>query len=95
MDVCQIKTVHLSVDTFKKMPNLRILIMYSDPWVKGSNVYVPFGLVSNFNKLRYFHWDEYALESLPVTFRAEKLVVLRMERSQLKKLWDGVKVVIH
>ncbi|WJX38945.1 non-specific serine/threonine protein kinase [Trifolium repens] len=73
----------LSSDSFRSMINLRYLyITY--------HVHFPKGLEWLSDKLRYLHWDAFPLKSLPSTFCAEKLVVLRMANSKLRKLWDGV-----
>jgi hypothetical protein len=78
----------LSSDSFRSMINLRYLyITY--------RVHFPKGLEWLSDKLRYLHWDAFPLKSLPSTFCAEKLVVLRMANSKLRKLWDGVQVHIN
>ena len=55
-------------------------------------MYLPSGLESVSDKLRYFYWDGFCHESLPSNFHAEDLVELYMYGSKLKKLWDGVQV---
>ena len=94
LDLCQTRDLHLNVDTFKKMPNLRFLKLYTSSHQRSSNVYVPTTLESFSDELRYLEWSGYPLKSLPSTFCAEKLVELRMPYSQVTKLWDGVQVYI-
>ncbi|KAL2342193.1 hypothetical protein Fmac_010133 [Flemingia macrophylla] len=60
------------------------------PWLNRCHVYLPEVMDSWSDKLEYFHWDGYCLNSLSSNFCAEQLVVLRMRYSKLKKLWDGV-----
>ena len=92
-DVSRIKNICLSKDTFIKMPKLRILKMYSGPWCERSNIDVSSDIESVPDELKYFHWNEYPLRSLPPTFNTKKLVEFHMERSQVPKLWDEVKVI--
>ncbi|KAK2442700.1 disease resistance protein RPV1 [Trifolium repens] len=83
IDTSKTEDLSLSSDSFGSMINLRYLyITY--------HVNFPEGLEWLSDKLRYLHWEVFPLESLPSTFCAEKLVVLRMTNSKLRKLWDGV-----
>ncbi|XP_028807457.1 disease resistance-like protein DSC1 [Neltuma alba] len=81
--------IHLSADAFSRMSNLRFLKI--DRNFQGKyQVLFPFGLESLPNKLRYFCWNNYPLETLPLGFCANKLVEIQMPCSDLVKLWDGV-----
>ena len=91
----QIGDLHLSIDTFKKMANLRFLKVYSSRGSKSSNVYLPADFESFSNKLGYFQWLGYPLKSLPSNFCAKKLVELIMPNSNVKKLWDEVQVCLQ
>jgi len=51
------------------------------------------GLESLPNELKYLRWEHYPLESLPSKFNGEKLVVLNLQYSQVKKLWNKEKVI--
>nr|AXU93667.1 RPP4/RPP5-like protein [Arabidopsis thaliana] len=71
-------------ESFKGMRNLQYLKIgyWSDGDLPQSLVYLPL-------KLRLLDWDRCPLKCLPSTFRAEYLVILRMENSKLEKLWEG------
>ncbi|XP_028794346.1 disease resistance-like protein DSC1 [Neltuma alba] len=86
--------LHLSADAFKKMSNLRFLRI-SSKLKGGYTVRFPFGLESFSDELRYFCWEEYLLESLPLGFCAEKLVEIHMVCSNVVKLWDGVQDLMN
>ncbi|KAF1872981.1 hypothetical protein Lal_00016093 [Lupinus albus] len=88
LDMTQIPNLHLSSYAFKKMSRLRLLAFDSINNLMIKNpVSIPDGLELPHN-LRYLHWDEYPLNSLP-SIRWENLVDLSMPHSNLKKLWDG------
>nr|KYP32022.1 Putative disease resistance protein At4g11170 family [Cajanus cajan] len=82
----------LSSDTLAKMANVRFLkihkVRYWDEY--KFNLYLPHGLKSLSNKLRYLRWDGFCLESLSSNFCAEQLVELHISLSKVKRLWDGV-----
>ncbi|XP_058773465.1 putative disease resistance protein At4g11170 [Vicia villosa] len=59
------------------------------------NLYLPQGLESLPNDLKYLRWSYYPLESLPFKFTAEKLVVLNLQYSQVRKLWHEEKDVMN
>ncbi|KAL2322272.1 hypothetical protein Fmac_026651 [Flemingia macrophylla] len=84
------KDLSLSYDSFAEMTNLRFLIIHDSRRRNEFNVYFTNGLESLSYKLRYLRWDGFHLESLPSNFCAEHLVELRMMKSKIKKLWDGV-----
>ncbi|XP_022633905.1 disease resistance protein RML1B-like [Vigna radiata var. radiata] len=42
-------------------------------------------------ELRFVCWDEFPMKSLPESFNAEKLVIMELRISRMRKLWDGVK----
>ncbi|RDX96744.1 putative disease resistance protein, partial [Mucuna pruriens] len=90
LDVSQIRELHLSADIFKKMAKLRLLKFYSPFTGRSCNMHFPAVLESFPPKLRYLHWNDYPLMSLPSTFSPEMLVQLRMWHSHVKKLWDGL-----
>ncbi|KAL2342219.1 hypothetical protein Fmac_010159 [Flemingia macrophylla] len=82
------ESLNLSYDFLTKMTCLRFFKIHGYDRKKSFNL--PDGLKSFSDKLRYLHWDYCSLESLPSKFCAEQLVVLRMQFSKLKKLWDEV-----
>nr|AXU93529.1 RPP4/RPP5-like protein [Arabidopsis thaliana] len=67
-------------ESFKGMRNLQFLEWYGD--LPQSLVYLPL-------KLRLLEWYGCPLKSLPSTFKAEYLVKLIMQNSELEKLWEG------
>ena len=93
LDLSPTKDLHLNVDTFKKIPNLRFLKFHTHQ--RSLNVYNPIVLKSFSDELRYLEWSGYPLKSLPSTFCAEKLVEFCMPRSQVSKLWDGAQVYLY
>ncbi|XP_028807417.1 disease resistance protein RML1A-like [Neltuma alba] len=91
LDLSQIKDLELSADVFRKMPNLRFLKFHYSHGHEGScTVNLSSGLESLPNSLRCLQWDNFPSKCLPLSFCAEKLVVLRMQGSHLEKLWDGM-----
>ncbi|XP_058787307.1 disease resistance protein RPV1-like isoform X2 [Vicia villosa] len=90
LDVSKIEDLHLSSDSFTKMSEMRYLKFYYGKWNGTCNIYLPNGLDSLSDKLRYLEWHRYCLNSLPSKFRANLLVELCMPFSKLQKLWDGV-----
>ncbi|XP_054782075.1 disease resistance protein RPV1-like [Prosopis cineraria] len=95
LNLSEVRDIQLSIDTFKKMTNLRFLKFYSPRDERSCIVNLPSGLDSFSNSLRYLQWDKFPLESLPSLFCAEKLVELRMPNSNLEKLWDGVQNLVN
>lgn len=91
-----IKQLQLNPQVFAKMSKLYFLDFYN----KGScsclreqgGLYLPQGLESLSNELRYLRWTHYPLESLPSKFSAENLVELNLPYSRVKKLWQAVPV---
>ena len=88
------RSLNLSANTFKKMPNLRFLKFFVSSKKQHKSCELKFraGLKSFSNKLRYLEWHEYPLQSLPSNFCPEKLVHLCMPNSQFERLWGGVQV---
>ena len=94
LDVSKIEDLHLSSNSFAKMSEMRFLKFYYGKCNGTSNIYLPEGLDSLSDKLRYLEWHKYCLKSLPLKFHANLLVELCMPYSNLQKLWDGVQVII-
>ncbi|KAI9092518.1 hypothetical protein K1719_027646 [Acacia pycnantha] len=65
--------VHLTASTFKRMRNMKILIV-KNAHIFGSPQHLP-------NNLRLLDWTEYPSSSLPSNFHPRKLVVLNLSRS--------------
>ncbi|CAI9262484.1 unnamed protein product [Lactuca saligna] len=81
----------------RKMKELRFLHISENTMCNFLNSIYNFGeerkydnVIQYFpNALQYLHWDEYPLWSLPNTFQANNLVVLRMVKSKIVQLWEG------
>ncbi|KAI9119925.1 hypothetical protein K1719_009314 [Acacia pycnantha] len=95
LNMSQIRDLQLSADTFKKMTKLRFLKFYSSWDQRLCPVNLPSGFDSFSESLRYLQWDNFPLQSLPLSLCAETLVKLYMPNSHLKKLWDGVQNLVN
>ncbi|KAI9113012.1 hypothetical protein K1719_015944 [Acacia pycnantha] len=92
LDLSKIKYVQVEADIFVKMKNLRFLKFFYSTFVwPGSSpcIDLPFDLDPFSNNLKYLHWVNYPLETLPSGSSLENLVELRMQNSNVKRLWDG------
>lgn len=76
---------------FEGMPSLRFLRIYGRYFGRNATIdmsedmkYLPC--------LRLLHWDSYPSKRLPLTFRPECLIEIRMKFSKLEKLWGGIQV---
>lgn len=78
--------VQLKDDSFKKMKNLKILIVRNGHFY-GSPQHLP-------NNLRLLDWMEYPSSSLPQTFHPKKLVALNLSQSRFT-LQEPFKVSFH
>lgn len=86
----------ISEGAFEGMSSLQFLQIYSQLGQQNENVsclriqedlkYLP--------RLRLLNWDFYPGKRLPPTFQPERLVELRLQFSNLEKLWDGIQVGI-
>ncbi|KAL6270254.1 hypothetical protein ACE6H2_027165 [Prunus campanulata] len=79
-DIC------LSGDSFSKMKNLRLFINVNARFSGDHVDYLS-------NELRFLHWPDCPLQSLPSTFNLRKLVELYMPCSRLSQLGEGFKVI--
>ncbi|KAK7286565.1 hypothetical protein RJT34_21646 [Clitoria ternatea] len=95
LDMSKIEDLYLSLNSFTKMTNIRFIKFYYGNWSGKCKIYLPNGLKSLSNKLRYLQWHGYCLESLPSTFCAKSLVELSMPYSNLGKLWEGVQNLVN
>nr|BAE98908.1 disease resistance like protein [Arabidopsis thaliana] len=77
---------------FQGMRNLRFLNIYTKALMSGQKIRLH--LPENFDylppKLKLLCWDKYPMRCLPSSFRPENLVKLKMQESELEKLWEGV-----
>jgi hypothetical protein len=95
----EIGDLNLSSDSFKSMINLRFLHITNNLIRRYekicSNVHFLEGLEWLSDELRHLYWEGFPLECLPSTFCAERLVLLSMRHSKLKKFWNGIQVQIN
>ncbi|CAL9225739.1 unnamed protein product [Arabidopsis halleri] len=70
----------------KSLEGMRNLEYLSVDWFSMEGTQ---GIVYFPRKLRLLEWNKFPLKRLPSNFKAEYLVELRMEYSELEKLWDG------
>ncbi|KAM5563403.1 TMV resistance protein N [Rosa sericea] len=90
LDMSKITKLHVRGAAFKDMHNLRLLKIYNsgDEFPeKHCKMYLPEGLSSLPDALRYLYWDGYPLKSLPSEFSPDYLVELHMPNSQVEQLW--------
>lgn len=93
LDMSQVRDpLNVKATTFQEMYNLRLLKIYDFNNPKECKVYLPEGLQSLPDELRYLHWDNCPLESLPPNFTPRKLVELDMYSNKLKELSTVVQV---
>lgn len=91
MDLCKIgAAICLRPSVFKTMYNLKLLSFHG-LCVEGK-LHFPKGLKYLPDGLRYLHWDDFPLQTLPKKFWPQNLVELHLHNSKVKKLWDGVQV---
>ncbi|XP_022769584.1 disease resistance protein LAZ5-like [Durio zibethinus] len=91
LNLSQINEVQLHPHTFARMPNLRIIKFYNPTLSRESGMLVPSdqGLESLPDELRYFHWENCMLKSIPSNFSPKNLVELRLRGSNVEQLWNG------
>ena len=75
---------HWNLETFPKMPNLKLLIIHHVQLLHGPNHLS--------NNLRFLYWSEYPSKSLPSNFQPVQLVELHLLYSKIEWLWKGTKV---
>jgi len=90
----EIEELHLQVDAFKKMLNLRFLKLYTNTNIseKEDKLLLPKEFNYLPNTLRLLSWQRFPMRCMPSDFFPKYLVKLLMPGSKLEKLWDGVMV---
>ncbi|XP_022769585.1 TMV resistance protein N-like [Durio zibethinus] len=92
LDLSQINNeVQLHPRAFARMPNLRIIKFYDPTFSGKGGMLVPShkGLKSLPDELRYFHWENCMLKSIPSNFSPKNLVELRLSGRNFELLWNG------
>lgn len=74
-------------EAFRGMENLRLLQIHSHYKLRllEESIYLP-------NDLRWLTWENYPLQSLPTSFKANKLVSLELVHCNISELRFGDKV---
>ncbi|XP_043816786.1 disease resistance protein RPV1 isoform X3 [Manihot esculenta] len=85
--------LELSPTAFMNMCNLRFLKFFNVSTSGPGRVLLPSGLEFLPEELRYYHWEDYPLKSLPINFCPRNLVELRMPDSNLIQLWNQEKAL--
>ncbi|CAJ1978767.1 unnamed protein product [Sphenostylis stenocarpa] len=75
----------IRVDALSKINHLELLIL------QNVNTFGSLNCISN--ELRYLNWDNFPFVSLPSTFEPDQLVELQLRYSNIKKLWEGTKIL--
>ncbi|XP_034674462.1 disease resistance protein RPV1-like [Vitis riparia] len=84
------KPIEFTTEAFKMMNGLRLLKVHRD--LKCGVVHVSTGFEFPSYELRYLHWDEYPLESLPLNFHGVNLIELNLQYGKLRVLWKVSKL---
>ncbi|KAH9783007.1 Disease resistance-like protein DSC1 [Citrus sinensis] len=93
LNLSKINDLHLSPQAFAKMSNLRLLKFYMPEHdgvpITSSKVHLDQGLEYLPEELRYLHWHEYPLKTLPFDFEPENLTELSLPYSKVEQSWGG------
>ncbi|KAH9783011.1 Disease resistance-like protein DSC1 [Citrus sinensis] len=96
LNLSKINDLHLSPQAFAKMSNLRLLKFYMPEHdgvpITSSKVHLDQGLEYLPEELRYLHWHEYPLKTLPFDFEPENLTELSLPYSKVEQSWGGKRV---
>ncbi|KAH9726237.1 putative WRKY transcription factor 19 [Citrus sinensis] len=88
LDMSKVKELHPNSNTFTKMPKLRFLKFYSSLFNGENKCKMSYLQDPGFAEVKYLHWHGYPLKSLPSNLSAEKLMLLEVPDSDIKRLWD-------
>lgn len=83
IDLSGMNKLSINPNAFVNMPNLKFLK------INGHASELPCDLQFLPNELRYLSWTGYSLKSLPSAFCTERLVKLRIRKSNVEQLWSG------
>ncbi|KAJ4963508.1 hypothetical protein NE237_023447 [Protea cynaroides] len=91
-----LKGLQFSIEAFTKMHKLRLLKVdytgLTDVYIL-QDVFSLLGEKNLFEMLRWICWHGFPLKYIPTKFHLEKLVILNMQHSNIKKVWKGTKVL--
>ncbi|XVF71343.1 hypothetical protein PTKIN_Ptkin12aG0029600 [Pterospermum kingtungense] len=95
LDMSQVVAqIQLHSDVFERMHNLRFIkFYYPSSYFPGENKKTLINLLPEWNsfcgdQLRYFHWEDCPLKSLPPNFCPVNLVELILPNNNIKQLWN-------
>jgi len=92
-DLSQKGKLHVRVDTFSKMTELRFFRLHVPLDKKRLTIVcIPKNIRPFSDKLRYLEWNGYPFNTLPRPFCAELLVEIRLPHSDVEYLWNGMQV---
>ncbi|XVE50369.1 hypothetical protein DITRI_Ditri01bG0157100 [Diplodiscus trichospermus] len=93
LDMSSIPEMELKPEAFAKMRKLKFLKFYLSycygSFQKKSKVFLPQGLLSLPDELRYLCWEGYPSKTLPTKFYPRNLVELDLSFSHVEQLWEG------
>ncbi|GAY44812.1 hypothetical protein CUMW_084720 [Citrus unshiu] len=96
LDLSKITDIHLNPRAFANMCNLRLLRFYMPEYncvpIMSSKVHLDQGLEYLPEELRYLHWHQYPLKTLPLDFEPENLIELNLPYSKVEQIWEGKKL---
>lgn len=101
LHMCELtNSISLEPTTFTNMHNLRYLKIYDSCCPRHCKadyckLNFPYGLDFPLKEVRYLHWEKFPLKEIPSNFKTENLVDLRLPYSNIKRVWEGIKVCIH
>ncbi|KAK9200606.1 hypothetical protein WN944_015804 [Citrus x changshan-huyou] len=95
LNLSKIRDIQLSSRVFANMSKLRFLKLYmpehDDAPIMSSKVHLNQGLEYLPEELRYLHWHEYPLKTLPSNFEPENLIELNLPYGKVEQIWEGEK----
>ncbi|KAK7370051.1 hypothetical protein VNO80_12105 [Phaseolus coccineus] len=89
LDTSKTKEVVVHAQTFEKMDNLRMLMLYCSTPKYQSNVSLESSLVGLPDTLKILYWKDFPQRSWPPNFCPQNLVTLEMPGCDLEQLWEG------
>ncbi|XP_057727784.1 disease resistance protein RPV1-like [Arachis stenosperma] len=93
LNMSEIDRMSLHPETFERMAGLKLVRFHAAD--SKNKLYAPEGIRSMSNELRYFHWDEFPLKSLPPSLSVERIVEIIMPNSGLQTLWEGEQTLVN
>ncbi|XWS11085.1 hypothetical protein CRYUN_Cryun38cG0053600 [Craigia yunnanensis] len=99
LDMSRIPELELEPEAFVKMRKLKFLKFYlpysCGSFQKTSKVFLPRGLLSLPDELRYLCWEGYPFKTLLTKFYPRNLVELDLSFSHVDQLWEGKQDLVN